>query len=73
MEQQKCDICSKPIHAESLDLMISVTTYEENGDVVDTMIELGPTEVPEQYIVVCEGCQPGVIAAWNEMLYKLRS
>ena len=69
---QTCDICNSAIHGESVDLMITTTTYDEAGEPAKTM-ESAPPGIEEDYVVVCRECELDAVAAWNEMLYRWRS
>jgi hypothetical protein len=68
----KCDICNQEIRGESVDLMITTTTYDETGEPAKTM-ESAPQGIEEDYVVACKQCEQDAVAAWNEMLYRWRS
>lgn len=68
-----CTICETPIKGVSVDLIMCTTVYDPNdGEVIKTM-EPAPPECDDDYVVICEGCKPGVVNHWNYMLYLLRS
>lgn len=67
-----CDICESQIFTVSTDLSIFDTNYDENGDCTSTM-EQAPKGVEHDYLVVCSLCTPGVVEAWEGMIYTLRS
>ena len=67
-----CDICKKQVGNQSVDIMISVIFFDENGDPVKTMepIHLEP-EHDQDYVTVCTGCEVKVKQLWYRFLDSL--
>ncbi len=64
-----CDICKGPVKDESIDVMISVTLFDETGEPRKTMepIHLEP-EYDQDYVTVCTNCKDKVLTLWNKFL-----
>ncbi len=60
-ERQTCDSCGSQVHTMSLDVMVSVTMYEDDGEIRKTMEEVTRMgddiiEPDDSYLVICSMC-----------------
>lgn len=69
MEEPKCDICDASlVGKESYDLVISVTTYDDEGDPVKTLQELSNEDVSADYFVIgVECCGDKAVKLWRQL------
>ena len=61
VERQTCDSCGSQVYNMSLDVMVSVTMYDNAGDILRTMEPISRIgnniiEPDNQYLVICSLC-----------------
>ena len=68
-----CDRCGQPLaNKASYDLWLMVTTYDETGDYLKTMMDPGDEVVKRDYIGIGIDCCGKVVAeAWDQMINNL--
>ncbi len=73
METPTCDVCKKSLAGKmALDLWILGTSFNREGEVAKTSLQVDTDKFPRDYLSVGETCcGPWVQSVWNDMINTL--